>query len=117
MPSRFLSRRSIALQVLAHAFCLYNLLIPLMFESVIISMFSRVSEVGQVNTLEELAHSPHHKHLKIKVVGGQSPMMQYLRKHPTFLDLEDRLEFITYTELSKVKYNWSLSTKLRLNVS
>ncbi len=102
MPRRFLSRRSLALQVLTHAFCLYNLLIPVMFESVIISKLSRVREVGRVDTLEELAYAEQHQHLRIRVVGGQSPMMQYLRGHPTFSDIEDRLEFITYRDLSKV---------------
>ncbi len=73
-----------------------------MYESVIISMLSRIREVGRVESLEDLAFHSRYKDLRIKVVGGRSTMMQYLEGHRVFDELKPRLEHFRYPELKKV---------------
>ncbi len=101
-PTSFLSRGPLALQLLAHIYCIYTILIIIMYESIVISMLSRTTEIGRVENLEELAYNPRFKDLKVNVLGGSSPNMVYLKGHPVYPALEDRLEPVSYQDLPNV---------------
>ncbi len=101
LPPNFLSRVTLALQLLAHVYSVYTVLIIIMFESNIMSMLTRMTEVGRVETLEELAYNPRFEDLKVNVLGGSSPNMLYLKGHPVYPSLKDRVEPISYADLPK----------------
>ena len=113
-PRRLIKKepRSLAVEVLACSFSLYNLLIIVMYDCVIISMLTKVREVGRVNTLEELL-LPRNSHLRLKVTGGNSPVLNYLRGHPVYPQLKHRIETVTYRELPQVVINKHFSRLLK----